>query len=136
MHIKVLNSLAVALCALLFGSIQCNAADLVAVPRATSLIIDQAKLLTDAERGEIEARLKKIQESGRAQIGILISPDIGDEALAPYALRVAEAWKLGSKEDDNGLLILIVPSKGAARIEVGYGLEGDIPDARAVKFVR
>ena len=136
MQIEALKWLAVGLCALLFGSALCNAADLVAVPRATSLIIDQAKLLTAAERGEIEARLRQIQESGRAQIGILISLDTGDEAPASYALRVAEAWKLGSKTDDNGLLILIVPSRGTVRIEVGYGLEGDIPDARAVKFVR
>jgi uncharacterized membrane protein YgcG len=49
---------------------------------------------------------------------------------------VAEAWKLGTQKDDNGLLILIVPSRGAARIEVGYGLEGDIPDARAAIFLR
>lgn len=135
MHVKVPKWLAIALCTLLFGAL-CNAADLVAVPRATSLIIDQAKLLTDAERSGIEARLRTIQASGRAQVGVLISGDTGDEAPASYALRVAQAWKLGNKADDDGLLILIVPSKDSARIEVGYGLEGDIPDLRAAKFVR
>jgi uncharacterized protein len=135
-HLKFLKWLAIACCALLLGATPCKAADLVAVPRATGLILDQTQLLTDAERGGIERRLAQIQASGQAQIGILVSAGTGDEALASYALRVAEAWKLGGKDSDNGLLILIVPSKGAARIEVGYGLEGAIPDVRAGQFVR
>ena len=129
-------AVAVACCALLPESNLRAAADLVAVPRATCLIVDQAKLLTEAERGAVGQRLKELQESGRAQVGILISSGTGDEELASYSLRVAEAWQLGRNEDDRGMLILIVPSKNTARIEVGYGLEGDIPDARAAQFVR
>jgi uncharacterized protein len=136
MHLEVLAMLAVALCTMLLGSTRSLAADLVPVPRAASLVVDQAGLLTAVERGRIEARLRQVQASGRAQIGILVSAGTGDEGLAPYALRVAEAWKLGGKDRDNGLLILIVPSKGAVRLEVGYGLEGDIPDVRAGQFVR
>jgi uncharacterized protein len=136
MHIRFLKLLAVAIFALLSGSILCSAANLVAIPRATGLIVDQAGLLSDTDRAALEARLKKIQASGRAQIGVLISPGTGDEALAPYALRVAEAWQLGGKELDNGLLILIVPSQKTARVDVGYGLEEDIPDARSAALVR
>lgn len=134
----LVRSILIGLCALFAGSSLCAtpAGDLVAIPRATSLLVDQAGLLTGVERGAIEARLKRIQDSGRAQVGVLISTGTGAEALAPYALRVAEAWQLGSKEDATGLLILVVPSQHAARIEVGYGLEGPIPDARASGFVR
>ncbi len=133
---QVVKSLALALWALVLGSTLCQAASLAAVPRATGLLVDQVKLLSDAERRVIQGRLEEVQASGRAQIGILVSAGTDDESTAAYALRVAEAWKLGGKADDAGLLILIVPSKDTARIEVGYGLEGDLPDARAAIFVR
>jgi uncharacterized protein len=112
-----------------------HAADAAPIPPFTSLIVDQVKLLNDDERSAIETRLKSIQASGRAQIGILVATGTGDESLAQYSLRVAEAWQLGRKDKDNGLLILLVPSKNAARIEVGYGLEGSIPDARASSWL-
>ena len=121
-----------ALVVCLLFCVACARADnAVPIPSFSRLLVDQAKLLSAADNASIEARLKMIQASGRAQIGILIAAGTGDETLAQYALRVAEAWQLGRTGKDNGLLILIVPSKNAARIEVGYGLEGAIPDARA-----
>ena len=136
----ILDHVTAGFCALLVSLTFCCVAyadtnSPIPIPRATSLIVDQAKLLTDEQRMSIGTRLKKIQTTGRAQIGILIASGTGDETLAQYSLRVAEAWQLGRKDKDNGLLILIVPAKNAARIEVGYGLEGSIPDANASSFV-
>jgi uncharacterized membrane protein YgcG len=68
-------------------------------------------------------------------VAILISSGIHGEPLADYALRVAELWQLGRAKRDDGLLILVVPAINAARIEVGYGLEGDIPDAHASRWI-
>lgn len=135
-HLQALVLAAALLCALLLGAGPCRAADLVAVPRATSRVVDQAGLLTAAERAAIEARLKEVQQSGRAQIGLLISPGTGSEDLPAFALRVAQAWQLGTRGGDNGLLVVVMPSTGVARIEVGYGLEGDMPDLRAATVVR
>jgi uncharacterized protein len=139
MKTRVLDLFVIGLCALVVCLAFCvalaRADNLAPIPRATSLIVDQTKLLTADERTSLEARLKEVQASGRAQIGILIATGTGDEPLAQYSLRVAEAWQLGRKDKDNGLLILFVPAKNAARIEVGYGLEGSIPDARASVYV-
>jgi len=112
-----------------------HAAEPVAIPEQTSLLGDQAHALDQAARLALEARLRAIQSSARAQVAILISSGIGEEPLSDYALRVAEHWQLGRAKRDDGLLIVIVPSINAARIEVGYGLEGDIPDARASRWI-
>ena len=106
-----------------------------AIPQATSLIVDQAGALTDTEREILLSSLRSFQHSGRAQIGIFISKGTGGESLAEYSLRVAEKWKLGRASRDDGLLILVIPSTPAVRLEVGYGLEGDIPDARASQWI-
>ncbi len=105
------------------------------VPEAASLLVDQAEALSDAEQGALAARLQAIQASGRAQVAILISSGTGGEPLADYALRVAEKWQLGRASRDDGLLVLVIPSADAARIEVGYGLEGAIPDALASRWL-
>lgn len=106
-----------------------------AIPELTGLVVDDAKSLDEGARTALQTRLEKMQEAGRAQIAILISRGTDGEPLADYSLRVAEAWQLGRAKRDDGLLILVVPAKNAVRIEVGYGLEGDIPDAVASKWV-
>jgi uncharacterized membrane protein YgcG len=105
------------------------------VPPQTALLVDQAGALDEIDRQALTLRLQEIQGSGRAQVAILIARDTQGEALSDYALRVAENWKLGRAGRDDGLLILLVPSENKARIEVGYGLEGDIPDARASQWL-
>jgi uncharacterized protein len=105
------------------------------IPEATSLLVDQVGALSDAEREALTARLRTIQDAGRAQVAILISSGTSGEPLADYALRIAEKWQLGRARRDDGLLVLVIPSANAARIEVGYGLEGAIPDARASRWV-
>ena len=112
-----------------------SAAALPAIPPATSLIVDQAGVLTDREREILLSSLRSFQNTGRAQVGILISSGTAGEPLAEYSLRVAESWKLGRASRDDGLLILVVPSTGNVRLEVGYGLEGEIPDARASQWI-
>lgn len=105
------------------------------IPAPASLLVDQAGVLSAAEQAALLARLQTIQTSGRAQIAILISSGTQGAPLADYALRVAEDWQLGRAGRDDGLLVLVVPSPAAVRLEVGYGLEGLIPDARAVQWI-
>ena len=112
-----------------------SAAEPAGVPAQTSVLTDEAGALTPTEADALLARLRAIQHSGRAQVAILISSGTGSASLADYALRVAESWQLGRAGKDDGLLILVVPSIKGARIEVGYGLEGAIPDARASQWV-
>jgi uncharacterized protein len=123
------------LCLCLLAAAQCAYAAPVGVPDPTSLVVDQANVLSEDARAALRSRLETIQAAGRAQVAILISSGINDEPLSDYALRVAEAWRLGRARRDDGLLILVVPAINAARIEVGYGLEGDIPDALASRWI-
>ena len=112
-----------------------HAAEQAAVPQATSLVVDEAGALTETERELLLGRLRSFERAERAQIAVLISSGTGNETLAEYALRVAESWQLGRASRDDGLLIVVVPSPAGARIEVGYGLEGAIPDARASRWI-
>ncbi len=120
---------------MLAGAQCAHAAAPAAIPEQTGLIVDQADVLGADARAALKARLDTIQSAGRAQVAILISSGINDEPLSDYSLRVAEAWRLGRAKRDDGLLILVVPAINAARIEVGYGLEGDIPDAVASRWI-
>ncbi|MBI2772758.1 MAG: TPM domain-containing protein [Burkholderiales bacterium] len=105
------------------------------VPRQTALLVDAAGALEQGAAAALQQRLQAIQASGRAQVAVLVTPSTQGEPLAAYSLRVAQSWKLGHAGHDDGLLVVVVPADGAARIEVGYGLEGAIPDLRASQWV-
>ena len=121
-------------CLLAATALACAAAP-APIPAPTSLLVDQTGALSAEESAALLARLQAIQTSGRAQVAILISSGTQGVPLADYALQVAESWQLGRAGRDDGLLVLVVPSAAAARLEVGYGLEGVIPDARASQWV-
>lgn len=76
------------------------------VPEATSLLVDEADVLSVQEHDALLKRLLAIQKSQRAQIGVLVSKGTGGAPLSDYALRVAENWKLGRTRRDDGLLLL------------------------------
>ena len=106
-----------------------------AIPEQTGLVVDQTGSLDEGAQLTLLRRLGAIQASGRAQVVILVVGDTAGEALADYSLKVAQAWKLGHAGRDDGLLVLVVPGAVAARLEVGYGLEGSIPDVRAAQWI-
>ncbi|MCS6972997.1 MAG: TPM domain-containing protein [Cyclobacteriaceae bacterium] len=97
---------------------------------------DEAGLLSPQMREQLETRLKQYEDSTSNQIAILIIPSLKGEVLEDYSLRVAEKWKLGQKEKDNGVLLLIAVEDRKMRIEVGYGLEGVLPDVICSRIIR
>jgi uncharacterized protein len=97
---------------------------------------DEAKLLSPQTVDEVERRLSVYEDSTSNQIAILIINSLDGEVLEEYALRVAEKWKLGQKDKDNGVLLLIAVDDHKMRIEVGYGLEGVLTDALTSKIIR
>lgn len=105
------------------------------VPVPSQLLTDETGVLDEEAARELRQRLQALQDSGRAQVAVLLVPDPGAEPLADFALRVAQQWQLGRAGRDDGLLVLLVPSVPAARIEVGYGLEGSIPDVQALRWI-
>lgn len=99
-------------------------------------IHDQANILSPAFVSQLEQQLKLYEDSTSNQIAILIVESLEDYPIEEYALEVAETWKLGQEDKDNGALLLIALRDRKVRIEVGEGLEGVLPDAVANQIIR
>lgn len=98
------------------------------VPELTGPVVDPSGFLDAAERTRVESALLTLEKSGKAQMALLVVPDLGDEPIENYSIAVAEKWKLGKKGADKGLLFVVAPKNRKMRLEVGYGLEGEITD--------
>lgn len=105
------------------------------VPALDSPVVDSAALLRPQERARLEQKLFEIQARGRWQGQILIVPSLEGEALESASIKVTDLWKLGDAKKDNGILILVALQERRMRIEVGQGLEGDVPDLRAKRII-
>lgn len=107
----------------------------VAVPPLTARVTDLSGTLTPAQQQNLEQTLRQFEARKGSQIAVLIVPTTRPEAIEQYAIRVAETWKLGRKGVDDGILLLVAKDDRELRIEVGYGLEGVIPDAVAKRVI-
>jgi uncharacterized protein len=125
----------VALLALLVVSWLTPALAEVAVPALKARVTDLTNTLTPAQTASIEQQLLALEQRKGSQLAVLIVPTTQPEAIEQYSLRVAEAWKLGRKGVDDGALLVIAKDDRTLRIEVGYGLEGVIPDAIAKRVI-
>ncbi len=83
----------------------------------------------------LEATLASFESETSHQIAVLTVPTTGGEPIESFSLRVAESWKLGNKGADNGILLIVASQDRKARIEVGYGLEGAVPDVIAKRVI-
>lgn len=106
------------------------------VPALTSSVVDTAQLFSPKERASLEKKLSLIEANTTNQIAILTLESLEDTTLETLALEVASTWQLGQAKKDNGVLILIVKASRDIRIEVGYGLEGALPDGRVGSIIR
>lgn len=111
-------------------------ADLVAIPALESRVTDLTQTLSIAEQSQLENKLAAFEQTKGSQIAVLIVPSTQPEDIAQYAIRVAEEWKIGRAKVDDGVLILVAKEDRKLRIEVGYGLEGAIPDVIAKRVVQ
>lgn len=105
------------------------------IPYLTGRVNDYAQILSDTTRKSLTENLKAHEEETSNQIVILTIPTINGESIEDYAVDVFNAWKLGQKEKDNGILIVVVPNDRQMRIEVGYGLEGTLTDGKASQII-
>ena len=111
------------------------AADEVAIPPLQQRVTDLTQTLSANEQAALESKLAQFEQQKGSQIAILLIPTTQPEAIEQYAIRVAEAWKLGRKGVDDGILILVAKEDRKMRIEVGYGLEGIVPDSIANQVI-
>ena len=107
----------------------------VAVPPLRARVTDLTNTLGRDQQNAIEQRLAQFEARKGAQIAVLILPSTKPETIEQFAVRVQEQWKLGRKGVDDGVLLVVAKDDRALRIEVGYGLEGVLPDAIAKRII-
>ena len=106
------------------------------VPKLTSPVVDLAGVLSRSDQVKISASLLQFQRKYGPQLQVLVVPKLEDETIEGYSIKVVDEWKLGAKGKDNGVLLLVAIEERKVRIEVGRGLEGDLPDALAGRIIR
>jgi len=105
-------------------------------PDLTDRIVDTAGLLPPDETASLIAQLEQHETQTSNQIVVVTVPDLQGYDIADYANRLGRHWGIGQQELNNGVLLVIAPDERKVRIEVGYGLEGALPDATASDIIR
>jgi uncharacterized protein len=106
------------------------------VPALSAHVNDTAGMLSADERARLEQKLADYEHKTGRQFALLTIDSLDGDDLEGFSIRVAEAWKLGQKGQDNGLVLLVVKNDHKLRIEVGYGLEGNVTDAFSSRVIR
>lgn len=112
-----------------------GASNLVAIPALSSPVTDVTQTLSPQAQQSLAQKLNQFSQEKGSQIAILIVDSTQPEDIAQFGIRVAEAWKIGRDKQDDGVIIIVAKADRKMRIEVGYGLEGAIPDLVAKRIV-
>jgi len=105
------------------------------IPALTGRVVDETGTLTADQKGALEGKLQNFEQRKGSQIVVLLTGTTFPEPIESYSIRVAEAWKIGRKGVSDGIVIVVAKSDRTMRLEVGYGLEGVIPDAVARRLI-
>jgi uncharacterized protein len=129
--------LAVAVAALVcLGGFFGGVARALEVPPLAGRVNDRANVLSPQMRAQLESQLQNYERSTGHQLAVLTVPSLEGDPVEEYTLRVVENWKLGKQGKDDGVLLFVAVGDRKIRIEVGYGLEGDLPDALVGRIIR
>ena len=107
----------------------------VAVPELARRVTDLTATLSAGQTTALENKLAAFEAQRGSQIAVLIVPTTQPEDIAQFGIRVADRWKIGREKADDGVILIVAKDDRTLRIEVGYGLEGAIPDAVAKRVV-
>ena len=99
-------------------------------------MVDRASLLAPETRRSLEQSLAEFERTTGHQIVVHVTPSLEGMPIEDYSMQVAEAWRIGQKGLDNGVILTVAPNERELRIEVGYGLEGVLPDAITARIIR
>ena len=98
-------------------------------PELTGRVVDQAGLLTPAQVQSLSGSLAAAEQNTSNQVVVVTLADLQGYDIADYGYQLGRHWGIGSKDNDNGVLLIVAPNDRKVRIEVGYGLEGTLTDA-------
>jgi uncharacterized protein len=111
------------------------AQNIIAKPNPPTLVTDMAGVLSAEQKQALENKLVAIDDSTSNQIAVVIIPSLDGYPKEEYANKLFREWGIGDKKTNNGVLLLIAINDREIRIEVGYGLEGAIPDITAINII-
>ena len=104
-------------------------------PSTPQLVTDMAGVLSPEQKQALENKLVAIDDSSSNQIAVVILPTLDGNPIEEYATKLFREWGIGNTKTNNGILLLIAVQDKKIRIEVGYGLEGAIPDITAINII-
>lgn len=106
------------------------------IPYLSGRVNDYAQILSESTRETLSIQLKEHEDRTTNQVVVLTLPSLEGESIEDFSNKVFNEWGLGQQGQDNGILIVVVPDERRMRIEVGYGLEGSMPDIIASRIIR
>ena len=106
------------------------------VPPLRGRVNDYAGVMSQEQARTLESRLAQFEQETGHQVAVLTIPTLNGEDIEGFSIRVAETWKIGKKGFDNGVIFVAAIKDRRLRFEVGYGLEGILPDAIVKRITR
>jgi len=125
---KALKYILLFFVAVFMGAHTLKAQNVLEKPSTPTLVTDLAGVLSPTEKQFLENKLVSIDDSSSNQIAVVILPTLDGYPIEEYATKLFRTWGIGNKKTNNGILLLVAINDRKVRIEVGYGLEGAIPD--------
>lgn len=105
-------------------------------PEMAGPVNDLAGVMSGQERDELRTYLTAVNDQTGVQVAVLTVDSLEGDDLEAFSMRVAEKWKLGQADKDNGALLVVAIKERSLRIEVGYGLEGELTDMKSGLIIR
>ena len=105
-------------------------------PPLTGRVVDAANIIPDDQEAALTAKLDALEKESSRQLVVATVPSLEGYDIADYGFRLGDRWGIGDKERDDGALLIVAPNERKVRIEVGYGLEGIMPDVVAGRIIR
>jgi uncharacterized protein len=106
------------------------------LPKPAGRITDLANIIDSATESELDSRLNELERKTSSEVAVVTVPSLDGVPVEDYAVRLFKEWGIGQANTDNGVLVLVAPNEREMRIEVGYGLEGILPDGLAGQIIR
>ncbi|MCF7919286.1 MAG: TPM domain-containing protein [Candidatus Cloacimonetes bacterium] len=100
------------------------------LPELKMMVNDEAGILSRGEEQELESLLRTVKDRTSSEVVLLTITSLQGLTIEEYGIRLADEWKVGKADRDNGLILLVSTGDRKVRLEVGYGLEGILTDAR------
>ena len=120
-------------CLVLVGAVGIKAQTL---PTPSGRVTDLANVIDPATEADLDRRLDALEQKTSSEVAVVTVPSLDGVPVEDYAVRLFKEWGIGQAKTDNGVLVLVAPSEREMRIEVGYGLEGILPDGLAGQIIR